>query len=125
MRIQISGECEAIKGLRGLLSKAGFQLVEMFPTYSITLHESDDADCIVVDGVDSELERQVVNCIAELSPSGRILLQRGGGNQSDRTLILTLPVNDAEQWAAQQGILRGLLKQVEQKGGWRRWFARG
>ena len=88
---------------------ADFYLTTHNPNLTVTLSEVKDLPCPVVDGVDSEFERAVVNAIAELTPSGQILLQRAGGNRSDAAMVVTVPATEKEREAVEKGLLRGLL----------------
>lgn len=108
MRVEVRGPSGCAAALRGNLAKAGFHVTDSFPAYIIHI-ERTDSSAIIVDGVDSELERHIVNCISELSPIP-IMLQRAGGVQSDRECHISVPI-DAEL-AVEVGVMRGMLKTV-------------
>jgi hypothetical protein len=115
MTIYIPGDTVTARQLRGLLHQAGLDVRADTPArfhvprvaVTITITEALVA-CPIVDGIDSDLERRAVNAIAELTPSGRILLQRSGGVQSDRALAITVSPIDEERAAVVTGLYRAL-----------------
>jgi hypothetical protein len=114
VRIRVDGTCESATSLRSLLKKAGYALGNHgLPgtLYTIKIEEAALPQPIV-DGVDSDLERHIVNHIAELSPSGRVLIQRQGGIQSQFAIRIVVPSRDDEREKVELGILRGLAKAV-------------
>jgi len=110
MRVKVLGNNNTAIGLCGLLIKAGFQVVEESPIFTVEIEESIEAGDLIVDGVDGELEHTIINNICELIPLGRVVLQRKGGNRDDSKIVLVVPVNDKVIWAAQQGIIRSLIQ---------------
>lgn len=120
MRIKVSGT--ACDGLRTTLKEAGFVVTEHFPAYHITLNSDLNLAYPTVDGVDCEFERRVVNFLAELTPSGRVLLQRAGGVQSDTAITVTVPARQVELRAAEIGIMRACLNHLDRKVPWYRRF---
>jgi hypothetical protein len=115
MRINIKGKNVSALALRGMLRKSGFVVSEAGALLSVAIEESETESFIVVDGVDSELERLVVNSIAELSLTP-ILLRRGGSRQSsDHEIAITVPARDAERIAVERGVLRALIRASEPK----------
>lgn len=128
MRVAIIGDTSTARGLRSLLLVNGFQL-DGTPRVTITLEDGPSV-CPVVDGIDSELERVVVSLIAELTPSGHVLLARRGGVQHARALKVTVPKGNADEMrAVELGLFRGLIAVSgrEQQTTWRqrvgRWIA--
>lgn len=132
MRVAIIGTCDTARALRGLLAQTQrYVLADSGGLVTITIRE-DAVDDVVVDGVDSLFESVAVTCIAELSPTGRIVLQRGGGNRNDRALVVTVPKGHPLQaHAVERGLFRALEKLLEHTGEtaqrshpsrWRGWW---
>jgi hypothetical protein len=109
MRICVIGENATAAAIRGNLQHAGFVVVDRFAAYTIDITEA-PVDQPIVDGVDSELERHFVNLLAERTPSGRVLLQRAGGNQDDRTLVITVAPTEDERRAVEIAAIGALGK---------------
>lgn len=133
MRIKVVGNSVCARGLRGMLEREGFALVDTFPQFTIELFDAPQATCPILDSVDSELERLVLVAIAELTPSGEVLVRRAGGNQQETVMRIYVPAtNEAEHFAVQRGIVRALhrLKQANVPGdpppptGWQAWLGR-
>jgi len=123
MRVQVIGNNNTANGLSGLLLRAGFQVVTETALFIVEIEEDINAIDLIVDGIDGELEHTIINNICDLIPSGRIILQRGGGNRDDSKIVLKVPVNDKVIWAAQQGIIRSLI-QCTTKGKEPKWWER-
>lgn len=112
MRIQINGTNATAVGLRGLLQSTGrYVLTDHGPHYVISIREEMGIGDIILDGVDSALEGRIVSRIAELALYGRVLLQRGGGNQDDRAMVIRLPAKDDK---ASKAVELGVFRALEQ-----------
>lgn len=114
MRIAVKGDCDSAKSLAGLLKKAGLVVNSGSAEYTIEIDESDTSD-VIVDGVDSTLERLIIH---EMENAGipRFVLQRAGGVRNDRIIHISVPAGDTElQKAVEYGCLRGLLSELEPK----------
>lgn len=107
MRIRVQGEGTAAGSLRAMLQKAGYALTTVLAAY--TIHIEQRGAEIIIDGVDSELERTIVNNIAELT-NRHIVLQRAGGIQSDKEIRVVVPMDETVSYAVERGILRGLMQ---------------
>jgi hypothetical protein len=124
MRIAVLGDCLSAKAVRGLLEQAGYVVVSKGQQYTLKIAESAEPS-VIVDGVDCELERHVVNEIAKLI-DGDIVLRRAGGVQSDVELSIIVPANDDVRIAVERGIVRGFMRTArrpipeDQKPFWKR-----
>lgn len=123
MRITVEGNNATANGLSGLLLRAGFQVITEYALFTVEIDEDIRLEDIIIDGVDGELEHNVINNIAELVPGGRVVLQRGKGNQSDSRIVIRLPPDEKAIWAVQQGVIRALI-QCTTKGVPDKWWAR-
>lgn len=105
MRVKVVGQNDTATALKGLLRR--FKLVpsDTYYTFKVEIVEADVPE-IVIDGVDCDLERQVVKYIAERA--GRVVLQREGGNQDDASVKITVPKDDRKRYAVELGICRAL-----------------
>lgn len=109
MRIAVIGENGTAKALRGLLSSSGqYALTDRRGQFTVVIHEQ-PSSTVTIDGVDSALESRIVSRVAELVPGGRVELQRGGGNQDDRTIVIITPAGSpAHSKAVELGVFRAL-----------------
>jgi hypothetical protein len=89
MRISIQGESLSAKAIRTMLALEGLAITNECPQFVVFIGET-VRDIPVVDGVDSEVERKIVNQIANLAQTA-IYLQRPGGVQSDQAIGIELP----------------------------------
>lgn len=126
MRITIIGANETASALRGRLTATERYALSDKGLLTITIREEGVKD-VIVDGVDSLFESIAVTRIAELTSSGRVVLQRGGGNRNDRALVVTVPhLNFECSNAVELGLFRALEElqhqALEPKPFWRRWF---
>lgn len=118
MRIKIDGYSESAKAVRGYLQKSGFvSLVDAWADLTIYIEEDKKLDCVVVDGIDTELERLVINGIADKSKL-RIQLHRAGGVQVASEIRVIVPGSHPE---VEIGMVNGILKFVTNK---KPWFRR-
>jgi hypothetical protein len=109
MRVAVTGTCDSVHTLMGLLNdnRVGYT-VESNPKqahYEIILESSRSG--IFIDAADSELERQTINCISELTTVPITLLRPGGIQQNNR---LRLGIPDNAITACETGIFRAVLK---------------
>ncbi len=127
MRIKVIGECDCARALRGLLRKGGFAVSEFLPAevikempsggYVVRIDEG-SADSsrsfgIYFDSVHSELERNILRHVTELSPCAVVLDRPGGQVHSDHEIRIVVPRgNEREQNAVEFGVLRGLVDTV-------------
>lgn len=112
------GEGDSAKALRGYFLKSRLvALVEKVPNVTVHVEENHEYDAVVVDGVDGDLEREVINGIAEQTKV-RIRLHRDGGIQSPRAIKIGVPVAVAHQ--VEIGIFNGVMKYVT--GPKKRWW---
>lgn len=120
MKILVTGEHPTANTLRSLLTKQGLCVItspprwRWTPYYTINIRV-ERGERVRVDGVDSELERHIINGIAQLF-CGEIILQRIGGVQSDRAITIGVPNDTAIQEAVELGCLRGLIWTIAGKG---------
>lgn len=89
MRISIVGDSISAKAIRQLLVMEGLAITDEGPQFIITIGET-VRDIPVIDGVDSELERKLINQIAKQADTC-IYLQRPGGCQSDQSIEILMP----------------------------------
>ena len=89
MRLSIKGESISAKAVRCGLELEGLPITNIAPDYIIEISET-VRDLPVIDSVDSELERRVINQVAKQADTA-IYLQRPGGNQSEFKLTIELP----------------------------------
>ncbi len=132
MRIKIIGESECARALRGLLRKAGFAVSEILPAsivtelpsggYVVRVEEGPAEGHIYFDSMDSELERNILRHVTQLSPLPVTVDRPGGEVHSDREIRIVVP-RDAEREAAavEFGVLRGLMDTVSASGPPERW----
>ncbi|MBM3813446.1 MAG: hypothetical protein FJW20_17630 [Acidimicrobiia bacterium] len=123
MRIQVKGECPSAKAVRTGLAAEGFAVSDWFPTYKIHIGETEGA-IPEVDGVDCELERQVVNSIATIAGTD-VLLRRPGGVRSDQEIRILIPRNQEMAAAVEQAAIKGFALATNNKSNWRMtWFGK-
>lgn len=118
MRVRIDGDGLSVPVLRGLLSRAEIRVVSVLPTLDITIVEG-NTPFIIVDGVDGELERLVVEHICNTAPG--VYLAREGGVRSATALRITSPSNEDARHAIELGCLRGILAYVSKTPWWKIW----
>lgn len=109
MRININGSSDSAAVVAGLLRKAGYVATQFASFAHYTLHIEDaasTAEYVLVDAVDSELERNVINAIAS-ETALPVMLQRDGGVQSDREIRIFVPAG--AQVDVEHGIFKGVL----------------
>ncbi len=115
MRIKVSGDCPSAKALRGELAAAGYVVTEHFASYTIMIEESaEQRKAIMIDAIDCELERQVINAVAQ-NTAIPIVLLRPGGVQSDRAIRVIIPPDEECRIAAERGLLSGLVRAIHSK----------
>lgn len=119
MRVNVIGENPTASALRGLLSRADIHVTSFACTLTITIDESFTSTFIVVDGVDGELERRVVEHICDLADG--VYLARRGGVRSASALRITTPRLEESRRAVEVGCLRGILAYVNRKPWWKIW----
>jgi hypothetical protein len=107
LRIIVNGDNDTAKAVRGILLQGGFVVTTQLARLELTIEEADIPEP-VLDGVDGELERQLLAAIADQSPSGRVLIQRKGGNRSDQVMRIIVPAVDEERVAIETAVLRAL-----------------
>lgn len=112
MRVRVIGDNNAARALRSSLTRAGIVVSDTFPWLSVTIEDGPAPD-IVVDGVDSDLERYVVNHICDMAPG--VYLARKGGIRSARALRIQVPPVDALLAAVERGCLRGIVEASKPK----------
>ncbi len=123
MRIQVTGNCEPAKAVRKGLMAEGFAVTDSFASYQI-LVEQTDGEIPEVDGIDCELERQIVNCISKLADTD-VLLRRCGGVRSDQKIRIAVPRNEAVSAQVEQAIIKGFALATNTRPDRRlKWFAR-
>ncbi|MBI3679054.1 MAG: hypothetical protein HY235_01390 [Acidobacteria bacterium] len=123
MRIQVAGTSEPAKAVRTGLAAEGFAVTGHFASYQIFIEETDGA-VPEVDGIDCELERQIVNCIARTA-STDILLRRPGGIQSDQKIRIAIPKDQAMASRVEQAIIKGFALATGSQSNRRiKWFGR-
>lgn len=100
------GHAGAVAELKSLISddRVGYTVCEIWPRFTVYL-ERDES--VSVDGVHSDLESRIVDCIAELVPEP-IVLKRQGGIRSEQEIRVGVPDRVSDKVVL--GILRGLMK---------------
>lgn len=127
MLIKVIGENETADRARALIQVVGV-IVEHAPQFTFVIREDTAIEIPVVDGVDSALEGRFVSLLTELTKilpaKGKVLLDRGGGNQDDRVLVITVPADIANRLAVAQAVYRTCVQLHDR--GWRatlrRWI---
>ena len=132
MRIKIIGDCDSARALRGLLRKAGFAVTEFLPAelvtelpsggYVVYVEESAEAQHILFDSVDSELEANILRHVTLLSPNPVVVDRPGGEVHSDREIRIVVPRQgrgEREAGAVEFGVLRGLMDTVHKPSAYR------
>lgn len=89
MRLSIKGETLSAKAIKCGLELEGLPITDIAPDYIVEMGET-VKDVVVIDSVDSELERKLINQIAKQADIA-IYLQRPGGNQSEFRITINLP----------------------------------
>lgn len=89
MRIQIVGDSLTANAVRCGLQMARLAITDTLPDYTIEFTET-HKDVPVIDGVDCEIERLIINSIASVAKTD-IYLARQGGIQSDNKIIISIP----------------------------------
>jgi hypothetical protein len=105
MRILVSGSPVLV----GYLRRAGLSANDSSgfnPDFEVTLAE-DQIEHVLVDGVDSEIERLAINEMEKLGVE-TFLLQRAGGVRSDRAIKVIYPKQHTLR--VEQGLLRAILR---------------
>lgn len=110
MFVTICGDNETADLARHLIANGGGRVVDGGALFSFDVRESGALPEPIVDGVDSEFERRFVTLLAEISPIGRVLLKRQGGNQDDRVLVVTVPATEYERRACALAIYRTIAQ---------------
>lgn len=115
MRIKVQGTSQSVAVLRSHLEhpNVGYIVSGAAASFTIILDDDPNATHITVDSIDSPLERNIINCIAELTDS-QILLARAGGIQDETSIRLIIPVN-TDPSVIERGVLRGILKTTKHK----------
>lgn len=108
MRIFVTGKHPSVKVLERLLEANGYTISDYNPFLKIYLEYTPDHH-IIVDGVDSEFERRVINNIAEITPS-QILLNRADGIESDQEMRIFVNSDSAACDAVERGVLRAIMQ---------------
>lgn len=126
MRIAVIGESSCADVVRGYLRRAQLGVVDSNPDITIKIDDTTEQH-IVLDSVDSELERLILRAIRRTAKTP-ILIETWGGNESDKAVHLRVPASETERLAVEKGILQGMLdyfglnKPAPQPKGWRRFF---
>jgi chemotaxis regulatin CheY-phosphate phosphatase CheZ len=108
MRIFVTGKHPSTKVLERLLEANGYTISEYQPFMTLILEYTNEP-YIIVDGVDSEFERRVINNIAEITPS-KILLNRIDGIESDQEMRIFVNYDPTLCDAVERGVLRALMQ---------------
>lgn len=122
MKVIIEGTHSSCKVIRGQLSRSKVAFVVEEPPKNtrlpfFTVHiERHKADYILLDSVDSELERNILNRIADHT-KGPIAVQRFGGIQSDREIRIKIPDNQDQEEAVELGVVTGILQTITANNG--------
>ena len=113
MRVNVEGPGQAAKNLKSLLCGSGFHLTSLLAAYTVSIEETTSSTVIIVDGVASALESEIVNHIekslAQQGLDGLLALKRIGGNRDDSRINLMVPKTEALQAAIEIGIMRALV----------------
>lgn len=107
MRVRVEGgHKEAAAELKSLLSdeRVGYVVTDIWPRFTVYLEHD---EVVSVDGIHSDLESRIVDCIAELVTEP-ISLKRNGGIRSEQEIRIGVP--DRVSQKVILGVLRGLMK---------------
>ncbi len=117
MRVKIVGGVAAA-ALRQQLITEGFPVVTALPTQTVIIDERDDGSVTIpiVDGVDTEFERELVSALAELT--GAVVVQRAGGIQRDDQIRIVIPAAPETQLAAQRAVYRAIHTAFPDRRSW-------
>jgi hypothetical protein len=107
MRIAIEGKSPSASVLRGMITheRVGYILSDRKHAHYVL--ELEPGSAITIDASDSTLERNAINCIAELTDSS-IVLKRSGAVSEENRIRVWVPPGEAE--ACEVGLLRAVLK---------------
>lgn len=104
MRVQIVGQTEAAKSLRGhLTTLSDLAVVDSGADFIVQIRE-ERGEYVTVDGVDGHLEGLVVTYLAE--EMGNVLVKRGGGNRRDDLVVVGIP--EGQDQPVERGLFRAL-----------------
>jgi len=104
MRVQIVGNTEAAKALRGhLTTLSDLAVVDTGADFIIDVR-STASEFVTVDGVDGHLEGIVTTYLAE--EMGQVLVKRGGGNRRDDLIVVGIP--EGQDQPAEKALFRAL-----------------
>ena len=111
MRVKIIGDNLATRTLRGYVERLGYAVVDSLPDFTVFIEENSGE--VVIDGIDSELERKAILHFEDLG-IGRFILERAGGIRSDREIRVAYPIGKDQIIA--RGLARALLEAFGIKG---------
>lgn len=93
MRIELVGDNEASRTLKGYIAHLGYAVVDYAPTFTFYLVE--EGEDFIVDGVDSLLERRVLSHLEDLGAE-KFILKRAGGVRSEFAIKIIYPAGKGE-----------------------------
>lgn len=111
MRIRITGEGKSASALRGYFHATDYHVTEHQPYFTIHCTEGWRRR-VVIDGCDSELERCIINHVADqlekIGSGVNVELAREGGIKDDRAIHVTFPTDDKIAAAVELGVFVGV-----------------
>lgn len=110
MRVRVIGNSQSAAAVRASLHLAGVVVSDSGYGYTVEVNDETEFSIPTVDGVDSDLERKMVNCICVAAETSIVLL-RPGGIQSDRHIRIGIPVDDAAH-LVEKGIMRAVVQML-------------
>lgn len=110
MRIKIVGNSLSALAVTASLIRSSVPVSEDLPDYTIEFIETDKV-IPVVDGIDCEFERTIVNSLANVGNTD-IYLARKGGVESDNKLIIGIPrfAEASELKLYEKAVIQGVLR---------------
>lgn len=106
MRFRVIGKSESAKAVRTSLFMGGVVVAD--EGYGFTIEVTDtDLNIPTVDGVDSEIERLMLDRIAEVANTP-IMMMRPGGNRSDQHIVIGVP--QTGRHLVERGIAQAVIR---------------
>lgn len=113
MRIKVLGDNPTAKGLRGTLQAHDFQLVTLFPSFTLHIEENSALSIPLIDSVDSEIERKLVKHLGE--QFGGVEIQVEGGVRSESAARIVVPTGDEPSFKLQRAVFRALIEHQQKR----------
>lgn len=121
MRIKVLGDCPTAAILRGYLQSNDYHLLDRSDDapgdYEVTVSEAPNMKWPMVEGIESPLMLAVTKRLAALTPAGAMVLVYKGHLYGDRSIGVTVTMNEAERVSGARAVLRAIndLRKVREK----------